>query len=170
MPEQQTLVVGSRMKFTLSPVAFVGATSVALLMGCASELSRNSGQTTSMPVASNPDATMTLERSWALKALEGAAVSVPAERARPTLIFDAEKKRVTGMAAVNRFSGSYTLEGQRLKFGALLATKMAGPPELNALETSYLRALEQATGWRSAGEDLELLAENRVVARFSAQR
>jgi heat shock protein HslJ len=110
-----------------------------------------------------------VERAWSIIALEGVSVEVPAERARPTLIFDAKQKRVSGMAGVNRFSGTYTMEGESLKFGPLLATKMAGPPELNELEIRYLRALERTAMWRLDGDELELRTGPRVVARFAAK-
>lgn len=105
--------------------------------------------------------------TWYLSGLEGPPVSVPPDRGRPSLAFDPEAKRVSGLAAVNRFSGNYTLEGGALKFGPLMATKMAGPPELNELETRFLKALEKITAWRLAGGQLELLAGEQVVARFA---
>ena len=107
-----------------------------------------------------------VERSWSLVGLEGTAVNVPTEQARPTLIFDAKEKRVTGMAAVNRFRGTYTLEGEKLKFGPLVATRMGGPPELNELETRYLRALERTNAFRIEQGELELLAGSEPLARF----
>jgi heat shock protein HslJ len=51
-----------------------------------------------------------------------------------------------------------------------MATKMAGPPELNGLETRFLRALEQVTAWRIDRGELELMADDKPVARFSANR
>jgi heat shock protein HslJ len=109
-------------------------------------------------------------QTWSLAALDGAKVTVPDERSRPTLAFDAAGQRVSGHAGVNRFGGTYAPEGAKLKFGPLLATKMAGPPELNDLETRYLRALERTEGWRIDGGELELLAGERVLARFAAKK
>lgn len=105
-------------------------------------------------------------KTWSLISLDGQTVEVAVARTRPTLGFDPLNKHVSGLAGVNRFRGTYTLDGPTLKFGPLLATKMAGPPELNALEARYLRALEAITGWQQAGADLELLAGGEVRARL----
>lgn len=113
---------------------------------------------------------LALERAWSLIALEGTPVNVSTEAARPSLVFDGSAKRVSGMAGVNRFGGTYTLEGQTLKFGALVATKMAGPPELNELETRYLRALGRTNAWRIDGAELKLHNGSVVLARFSARQ
>jgi heat shock protein HslJ len=111
-----------------------------------------------------------IEQSWTLVALEGRPVTVSSERMRPTLVFDAKAGRVSGLAAVNRFSGTYRIEGQSLKFGPLLSTKMAGAPEANELETRYLRALERTTGWRVQHGELELQADDQSLARFATGR
>lgn len=109
-----------------------------------------------------------IQREWVLVALEGQAVEVAEERGRPTLRFDPKEPRVSGMGGVNRYGGRYTIEGAALTFGPLMATKMAGPPEQNALETRYLWVLEATTSWRLAKSgELELLAGTRVVARFA---
>lgn len=102
--------------------------------------------------------------------VDGAPVTVPEGRARPTLIFDGETGRVSGLAGVNRFGGPYAADGGSLKFGPLVATKMAGPPALNDLETRYLAALERTSGWRIDQDELVLLAGEQVVARFTAMR
>ena len=62
------------------------------------------------------------------------------------------------------------MERDALKFGPLLTTKMAGPPELSELESRFLRALEQVTQWGIEGEELRLFAGNREVARFTSRR
>lgn len=117
-----------------------------------------------------PAAAPTLEgQTWALQSIEGDAVTVSDERGRPTLQLEAPTTRASGLAGVNRFSGSYTKEGAALKFGPLAMTKMAGPAERMELEARYSRALTATTQWRIAGGALELLAGERVVARFSAR-
>lgn len=103
---------------------------------------------------------------WVLAEINGNAVRLSPE-VRPTLRFDAESKRVTGFGGVNRINGTYVTNGAELKFGPILATKMAGPPPQNEVETALLRALEAVTGWRIVRERLELLQGERVVARFS---
>jgi putative lipoprotein len=98
--------------------------------------------------------------------VEGAEVPPPAaDRRQPNVIFGADG-RMTGFSGINRFSGAYTVEGQNLKFSNLAMTRMAGTPEAMAVEQKIVAALRATTGWRMAGGKLELLAGDRVVARF----
>ena len=143
---------------------------LGMAAGCVSsrpETTASPSQAATSPgAASSTLPTSAVEQSWSLVGLEGTAVNVSTERARPTLIFHAKEKRVSGMAAVNRFSGTYTLEGEKLKFGPLMSTKMGGPPELNELETRFLRALERTNAFRIERGELELLAGSQSLARF----
>ena len=58
-----------------------------------------------------------------------------------------EDGRAHGSAACNSFSGEYTLEGDRLTFGALGRTEMACPEPIMAIENSYMAALDMVTTW-----------------------
>lgn len=133
-------------------------------IGCASQTSANGAP------ASVANADALTARTWSLTSLAETPVSVAVERSRPTLAFDPQQKRASGLAAVNRFSGIYSIEGATLRFGPLLATKMARAAELNELETRYRRALEQTDGWRIEGNSLVLLSGERVPARFTIER
>ncbi|MCE9611932.1 MAG: META domain-containing protein [Chthoniobacter sp.] len=104
---------------------------------------------------------------WTLTELNGKAFAAPAVgRGVPTLTFDAAKKSTSGISGVNRFSGGYTQDGAKLKFGALAGTKMAGPPEAMQVESSFHAALASVTAWQIADDALALLSEAQVVARF----
>jgi heat shock protein HslJ len=100
---------------------------------------------------------------WKLAALDGKPTA-GGERA-PTLKL--EGKKATGFSGVNRFFGGFERDGEKLKFGALAGTKMAGPPEANALENAFLAALAATTQWRLDGAALELLNDGKVLARFT---
>ena len=108
--------------------------------------------------------------TWTLTELNGKPFAAPAEgRGAPTLQFDAEKKSASGFSGVNRFFGGYTKDGDKLKFGALAGTRMAGPPEAMAAESAFLAMLASVTGWQIADGALALLSEGKVVARFSSR-
>lgn len=107
---------------------------------------------------------------WKLVALNGKDLAAAAEGRGPaTIRLDAAKKSASGFSGVNRFFGGYEREGDKLKFGALASTRMAGPPEAMAAESAYLAALGSVTAWRIADGALELLQDAKVVARFSAE-
>ena len=108
--------------------------------------------------------------AWTLTELNGKPFAAPAGgRGAPTLQFDAEKKSASGFSGVNRFFGGYTKDGDKLKFGALAGTQMAGPPEEMAVESAFLAMLASVTGWQIADGALALLSEGKVVARFSSR-
>ena len=48
-----------------------------------------------------------------------------------------EGDRVAERVGVNRFTGSFTLDGDTLQVGPGASTRMAGPPELMALEDRF---------------------------------
>ena len=82
---------------------------------------------------------------------------------------DATKGTVRGFGAVNRFGGKFERTNDKLKFSEIVATRMAGSPEANQTESAFLVALEKVTHSRIAEGKLELLHEDKVVARFSRQ-
>lgn len=104
---------------------------------------------------------------WVLREINGKLAVPSGQRGLPTLRLDAEKKRAFGFAGVNRFFGGYERTGEKLKFGALANTRMGGPPEQMAVERAFLKALEGVTEWRIEKGELVLLADGKVVLRFS---
>ena len=88
-----------------------------------------------------------LAGTWRFTALEGAELD-GAERATPFLTFDGDGQ-VYGDAGVNRVRGTWELHGNRLVFGQMVSTMMAGPPEAMTCEQRILRLL---------GDPVELVA------------
>lgn len=81
----------------------------------------------------------------------------------PTLVV--EGRSVSGFAGVNRFHGRLAAEG-RFLFEPLATTRMAGPPPAMELETLYVAALQQATGWKIEDDALVLTADGIPVLNF----
>ncbi len=77
-----------------------------------------------------------LEGEWTVAAMPGGVL----EDAAPTIAFG--DGRASGWAGVNRFMGSYALEGATLTIGPLAMTRMAGPPERMEQESRLAAALE----------------------------
>lgn len=102
---------------------------------------------------------------WRPVSMGGRPVTVAAAAREPWLQLDARAGRVSGLAGCNRFSGPYTAGPGTLRFGPLVATKMACP-ELET-EAALLRALEATRGFRVLGRTLELVdAGGRVLVRL----
>ena len=100
---------------------------------------------------------------WKMVELNGEVV---ASNQLPSLSLDPTSHLVSGMAGVNRLSGTYAQNGAALTFGALATTKMAGPADQMKLEQHYLAALGRVTAWKIEGQWLELFADKTEVARF----
>ena len=99
---------------------------------------------------------------WQLESLDDAA---PAGEAPLTLEFDAAG-RVSGSSGCNRFSASYALEGDALRFGPIASTKMARLDEaLMQQEMAYLAALEAVTHYEQSTESLVIFygEEQRLI-------
>lgn len=119
----------------------------------------------SMPAVGDPVMVQVPERHpWEISRIAG--FELPPEVGRPTLVLEAETAEVSGFAGVNRFTGSYELGADRLVFGPLASTRMAGSPEAMAMEQIYLEALSRIDGWRLRDERLELLVDGQPVLVF----
>lgn len=106
---------------------------------------------------------------WKLIEVEGTRAVTKGPR-EPHIVFDPEKKRVTGYSGVNNFFGGYEASGRELRLSRLASTRRAGPPELMTLEAAFLKALAATTSYRITGDRLELLdASGEALARFEAR-
>jgi copper homeostasis protein (lipoprotein) len=103
---------------------------------------------------------------WVLVELAGAPLPDGAEA---TLLLDGSEWQASGRGGCNRFSGPYRLEGGSLTFGNMAATRMACTGPAMEVEDAYLRILARIGGYRVMGADLQLLAEEGVVARFRSR-
>jgi heat shock protein HslJ len=94
--------------------------------------------------AANDPATPELTgTTWRAETIMGRPVI---DYAASTVAFEADG-RVQGRGGCNRYFGSSTIEGERLSFGPLGATKMACPPALMDQETRFFEALQSAERW-----------------------
>jgi len=65
--------------------------------------------------------------------------------------------RVSGRTGCNNFTGSYTLQGNNIKFAQLANTNMMCPAEgVMAQESQFLKALESAVTWKLDGDRLDM--------------
>jgi len=98
---------------------------------------------------------------WTLKSLNGKVVNVENP---PTMKFSHGKLVVFG--GINRLSGSYALLGDTVTMGELISTKMAGPPALMELESTFATVLASVDGFRVQGNELALSSDGTVVSTF----
>lgn len=104
------------------------------------------------------------DRMWTLKELEGQPLDSTGSANPPTLMLATSESRVSGNAGCNRMAGTYTLGAGTLEFGPLAMTRMACPAM--ELETRFTTALAAVRQYRVETNQLLLVADGRVVARF----
>jgi heat shock protein HslJ len=83
----------------------------------------------------------------------------------PTIEFGPDG-RVSGFAACNTFSGTYTLDGVTIALGPLATTKMACQPPASVVEAEYLAALSGVATW-SIEPDGSLVLGGPVPLRYA---
>ena len=113
--------------------------------------------------AGQTDAAIT-DKSWVLRELEGGPLDSLAAANPPTLVLSSSNSQISGNAGCNRMAGPYTLGNGTIEFGPLAMTRMACPAM--AVETRFTTALAAVKSYRIETNQLLLLADGRVVARF----
>jgi copper homeostasis protein (lipoprotein) len=114
----------------------------------------------------------TLETTyWKLVRLRGKpVVASRAQQSEPHLILHpGSERRVAGSGGCNRLSGGYSLDGDRLTFSRVAATRMACPDGMDQ-EGEFLETLASVGRWRIAGGRLELISPSgpQPAATFEA--
>jgi len=105
---------------------------------------------------------------WKLVRLGDNPVAAAMEQRKAHLVFAADGLQVAGSDGCNRLSGSFELDGERLRFGRMASTRMSCPDDLDQ-QQRFRRVLEQVERHRIRGSHLELLAATGAVsARFEA--
>ncbi len=97
---------------------------------------------------------------WKLIELDGMPVPAPLHGA-PTMTLSSKDHRAHGFAGCNRFFGGYDVNGGKLRFTGLAATRMACPEPTP--EPALLKALEDTASWKVDGRILELFDATPVL-------
>jgi len=84
----------------------------------------------------------------------GSGVDVAGSASVPSATFTDDT--VGGSTGCNRFTASYTVDGDAMEFGTIATTRMACPPPADAVERAYLAALGRVTAWHLDGSQLVL--------------
>ncbi|MFN3938254.1 MAG: META domain-containing protein [Gemmobacter sp.] len=102
---------------------------------------------------------------WTITAVNGTAVPADAEA---TILFGTDG-RVAGRAACNRYSGTFSIGGESMRFGPVAATRMACPEPLMSLERDIFAAFERIDGF-DLGDDGRLILTGAGEMRIEARR
>jgi putative lipoprotein len=107
--------------------------------------------------------------SWRLFELEGAPVAAGSGASSANLAFDADPKTFHGSTGCNQISGAYDLANGGLRLTPGPMTMMACADDMMKQERAFVEALQAVTGVRIADGKLDLLAGDRVLARFDSR-
>lgn len=107
--------------------------------------------------------------TWKLVHLDDLPVRAAEGQREAHLVLASEALRVSGSGGCNRITGSFELDGDRLRFGRMASTRMACPDGMEQ-EQRFLASLEKVERYRILGNHLEVLdAAGAVLARFEAE-
>jgi heat shock protein HslJ len=105
---------------------------------------------------------------WALMRLGDKEVKVSEGGREAYIALNSADHSVVGYAGCNRISSTHESNGSQLRFGEVIATRMACDDL--PTETALLEAMKSTASWRIAGPQLELLdAQQRSLATFEAR-
>jgi heat shock protein HslJ len=140
------------------PVLFVGSVSAAVLAVSATTAVATSSQATAASALTG--------NIWVLTALVGKA---PLKGTELTSEFTS-KRRVSGSAGCNRYTGTYKVSGGTIRILPLAATRKACAEPIERQETAFLSVLSRARSFVVSGATLTLKsAGGQVLATFEAQ-
>jgi heat shock protein HslJ len=102
--------------------------------------------------------------SWAVTSFfTGTAVTSPVIGS--TLTTDFTRQQISGNSGCNTYTGPYAATGATITIGPLASTLRAcADPAVNSQEQQFLAALQLATGYRIAGDHLDLLRPGGTIA------
>ena len=134
---------------------------IVLAAGCTSASTSSAGSspgTKPMPIPMTTPLPQALAgTAWQVVALPrfSLAPGTSLSLASLTLRFE-EPGRAAGNSGVNRFSAQVNADASQLRFVSPISTRMAGPPELMALESEFLGRLQAVSAWKIDGSRLRL--------------
>ena len=118
--------------------------------------------------ACSPSSGKNLEGTrWLLVELGGKPVASTDPEEAPDLEFAAGERKVTGSTGCNRLTGTYEINGAKLKFSPLATTRRFCAAAA-ATEQAFLAALTATDAYRVSDEQLELIGAGHVVAKLKA--
>jgi len=143
--------------------AFAASGTLFLLTACTRPQKQPSQEQSTMPAAAQ-----ITDPEWSLVALGEQPSPLGRGNQPATLRLEASTSRAVGFAGCNRFSASYILAGDSLRFGPAMATKMACV-DGDELERSFLGALPVVTTYEVTDSALILKGPGGRLARFHAR-
>lgn len=103
---------------------------------------------------------------WVLKVLNDKKVSPPDSTKSPFIILSKDDSKLNGNGGCNTIFSSYTLDGDKLKFGPIASTEMYC--DQMETETEFTKALSNIVRYKINGTNLTLYNSDKVAAKLEA--
>ncbi len=110
------------------------------------------------PVAQAALSLADLKGTWLIEDIDRRGVI---DNAHLTLDFT-QPGRISGFSGCNRYSGAFTVTGQKVKVGPLISTRMMCTPALMDLEDRLLKSLQQAKKLRFSTDEALILTGGKT--------
>lgn len=104
---------------------------------------------------------------WVLQEMNGKTVELTDKNSEVYIQFNEAEKRVNGRGGCNRFFGNYEMDGSKLKFLPLGATRMACP-DLQ-VENEFFKMLDTVDSYAIKDNTLYFKSKGEIVATFKMQ-
>lgn len=105
---------------------------------------------------------------WNIVKVNGEEVVIEGEERTPFVEFNVAENRVHGFSGCNIMNGGYTMEGNKLTFGNMATTMMAGPEQNMKTEAAVLEALGKVAKVKGNEESLKFIdADGNVVMELA---
>jgi uncharacterized lipoprotein YbaY/heat shock protein HslJ/uncharacterized lipoprotein NlpE involved in copper resistance len=106
---------------------------------------------------------------WKLLDINGKKIPIaPSHKRQIRITLASEGSRLMGFSGCNQLTGTYLQKDNGLHFSQMAGTMMACVSPYMELESQVLKMLSATTGYRIKGEQLFLLKDDQVIARFES--
>ncbi len=106
---------------------------------------------------------------WVVESIGDKPVILTDVRERLHLKLSETDSKVAAHGGVNRFGGSYKVDSDKLTFGPMISTKMAGPAELNTQEAAFASAFAKVNGYTLSDNTLTLKQDQIELMTLTAK-
>ncbi len=103
---------------------------------------------------------------WVLEKMNGEKIQTKETDNEMFIQFNEADKQVNGKAACNRFFGGYEMDGRKLNFSQMGATRMTCP-DIN-IESEFFKILENTDNYEIKDHQLFLRQKDKVLAVFKS--
>lgn len=106
---------------------------------------------------------------WKLLRMHNNRIQADTRLNGPYIVLHSDKSRVSGASGCNRIMGSYTHDGNKLRFSSLASTRMACPDPVTRTEQAFGQVLAAVRSYRIMGTYLLVFsAQDEPLATFRA--